>query len=159
MCLSLAAGGESISHPPLGPRREEATRRVFCEAPFVNDLGCRLTDLGSGWLESALDIVPRHCQHHGFIHAGVQATMADHTAGGAATTLLADGGAVLTAEFKINLLRPAKGTVLTCRAEVLKPGSGLVIAESEVFTWDGGTRSLVAKAMVTLAVVPRPDEA
>ena len=148
-----------MSHPPLGPRREEATRRVFCEAPFVNDLGCRLTDLGSGWLESALDIVPRHCQHHGFIHAGVQATMADHTAGGAATTLLADGGAVLTAEFKINLLRPAKGTMLTCRAEVLKPGSGLVIAESEVFTWDGGARSLVAKAMVTLAVVPRPDEA
>lgn len=146
-----------MSHPPLDPDRQTEVRRVFGEAAFINDVGYRLTGLGSGWLESALDIAPRHCQHHGFIHAGVQATMADHTAGSAATTLLAEGEAVLTAEFKINLLRPAKGALLTCRAEVLKPGRRLVVAESEVFTGEGSGRTLVSKAMVTLAVVPLPN--
>ncbi len=55
------------------------------------------------------------------VHAGVQATIADHTAGGAATTLIDKGQFVLTVEFKINLLRVTRGDSLLCRAQVLKP--------------------------------------
>jgi len=66
--------------------------------------------LGAGrWCESGMTILPRHLQHGGVVHAGVQATIADHTSGAAATTVLAQGQYVLTAEFKINLLRPAVG--------------------------------------------------
>ena len=79
--------------------------------------------------------------------------MADHTAGGAAASLLSVGQYPLTAEFKINLLRPASGTDLTCRASVLKSGKTLSVAESEVFSHRGGSEILVAKALVTLAVV------
>ena len=71
------------------------------------------------------------------MHAGVQATMADHTAGGAAATMIEPDHIVLTVEFKINLLRAAKGERLTCHSQVLKPGSRLIVVESEVLCGKG----------------------
>ncbi len=62
---------------------------------------------------------------------------------------------VLTVEFKINLLRPARGTSLFCRAEVLKPGRRLTIVESEVFAVQGDSRTLTAKGTFTLALLPK----
>ena len=96
---------------------------------------------------------PRHLQQDGFVHAGAQATMADHTAGGAAATLIERDHIILTAEFKINLLRPAKGDRLTCRSKVLKLGSRLIIVESEVQCEDQGTSKLVSKTTVSIAVI------
>lgn len=88
------------------------------------------------------------------MHAGVQATVADHTAGCAGLTLLAAEELILSVEFKINLLRPAQGSSLRCRAEVLKPGRTLVVAESSVYAGGPQEEVLTAKATVTLAVVP-----
>jgi acyl-coenzyme A thioesterase PaaI-like protein len=61
----------------------------------------------------------------------------------------------LTAEFKINLLRPASGQKLRCVSRVLKPGRNLVVAESEVFSDSDDSAVLSAKAMVTLAVISK----
>jgi uncharacterized protein (TIGR00369 family) len=132
----------------------EKTRTIFSRAAFVGDLGIRLQDLGEGWCESVLEVAPKHLQQDGYIHAGVQATIADHTAGGAAGTLAAEGDLVLSVEFKINFLRPALGERLRCRATVLRKGKTLTVAESEVFAERDGNRKLVSKAMVTLALVP-----
>ena len=139
------------------PNYKAAVREIFERAAFVNDVGIRLVDCGPGWCESALAVLPRHYQHHDFVHAGVQATIADHTAGAAATTLIRDTELVLSAEFKINLLNTARGEALRCRAEVLKAGRMLVVVESEVFAVSGEKERLVAKATVTLAVVARRD--
>jgi uncharacterized protein (TIGR00369 family) len=135
------------------PNYKAAVREIFERAAFVNDIGIRLADCGPGWCESVLAIAPRHYQHHDFVHAGVQATIADHTAGAAATTLIRDNELVLSAEFKINLLNTARGEALRCRAQVLKAGRLLVVVESEVFAMSGDSERLVAKATVTLAVV------
>lgn len=85
-------------------------------------------------------------------HGGpaVPVLMADHSAGTAAATLIQPGQYVLTVEFKINLLRPAKGERLRCRAEVLKPGKTLLVVESALFTG-----KLVSKATVTLAILDK----
>ena len=139
------------------PNYKAAVREIFERAAFVNDVGIRLAGCGPGWCESELDVVPRHYQHHDFVHAGVQATIADHTAGAAATTLIQDTELVLSAEFKINLLNTARGEGLRCRAEVLKAGRMLIVVESEVFAISGERKRLVAKATVTLAVVGKPD--
>jgi len=131
--------------------------RIFTSAPFIADLGIRLESAGSGMCTAVLPLERRHLQQDGYVHAGVQATIADHTAGAAAASLVKDGQYVLSAEFKINLLRPAKGERLVCRAKVLKAGSQLTVVESEVFCVAAGEERLVSKATVTLAVIsPRP---
>ena len=133
------------------PREE--LQRIFNAAPFVVNLGIRLMSLGSGICETELDVEPRHLQQNGFVHAGVQATMADHTAGGAAATMIEPDHIVLTVEFKTNLLQSAKGDRLTCRSKVLKPGSRLIVVESEVQCENEGTSTLVSKTTATMAVV------
>ena len=133
------------------PREE--LERIFNAAPFVMSLGIRLVRIDPGICETELDIEPRHLQQDGFVHAGVQATMADHTAGGAAATLIEPDHIVLTVEFKINLLRAAKGERLTCRSKVLKPGSRLIVVESEVLCENEGSSKLVSKTTASIAVV------
>jgi len=133
--------------------RREELERIFNAAPFVANLGIRLVSLGSGTCDTELVVEPWHLQQDGYVHAGVQATMADHTAGGAAATLIKPDHMILTAEFKINLLRAAKGERLTCRSKVLKPGSRLIVVESEVLCENEGTSKLVSKTTASIAVV------
>jgi uncharacterized protein (TIGR00369 family) len=140
---------------PQNPDYATVIRDIFGLAPFIQHLGIELVDVGPGWCETMLVTRPEHCQQDGFIHAGVQATLADHTAGAAAATLMPPGFIVLTAEFKINLLRPAQGERLRGRAEVLRAGKTLTIVESAVYAHANNQEKLVAKAMVTLAVVKK----
>lgn len=139
---------------PPNPAGAEIVAAIFGRAAFIRDLGIELVGHGPGWCETRLAVQPRHRQQDSFVHAGVLATMADHTAGAAAGTLAARGQLVLTVEFKINLLRPAIGDNVRCRSQLLKPGRNLSVAESEVFAQSAGTEKLVAKATVTLALVP-----
>jgi uncharacterized protein (TIGR00369 family) len=142
---------------PQNPNYRDQTRALFDEAPFIVDLGLALVDFGPGWCETAIAVAPKHLQQDGYVHAGVQATMADHSAGAAAGTLIRGNEMVLTAEFKIHLLRPAVGERLRCRATVLKPGKTLIVAESEVFAIHAGREKLVAKATVTLVPVAKGE--
>lgn len=132
----------------------EEIRRIFQNAPFISELGIDLASAGNGECETMLTIGSRHLQQDGFVHAGVQSTMADHTAGAAAGTLIGSGDIVLTAEFKINLLRPARGEHLLCRARVINPGRKLMVVESEVYCLADSTETLVSKLLGTMAVVP-----
>lgn len=132
------------------PRWEETVRRVFERATFVRDLGIEIASCAPGVCETTAAVVPRHAQQDGFVHAGVLATMADHTAGMAAGSLVGEGETILTFEMHVTFLRPARGDSLRCRGTVLKPGRTVTFAEAEVYC--GAT--LVAKASVTLAVVP-----
>lgn len=137
------------------PENLKTASSVFNEAPFIADVGIRLEGLGSGWCESVLDLEPRHLQHTGVVHAGVQATIADHTAGAAASTVVGPGEFVLSLEFKLNLLRPARGERLQCRADVVKAGSRFSYVESLVHAIQGENRILVSKAALTMAVLPK----
>jgi uncharacterized protein (TIGR00369 family) len=108
-----------------------------------------------GYFQSAVSIQDHHRQQDGFIHAGVMATMADHTAGYSAFTMVEENFQILTIEFKINFLRPAYGDALVCSSRVIREGSQIIIAESEVFDIRGEQEALAAKAMVTLMVVDK----
>lgn len=121
----------------------------------MSDIGIRLKDSGPGFCESILPISSRHLQHNKLINAGVQATIAGHTAGGAATTAIREDQSVLTVEFKINLLRPASGDSLHCKSQILKSGKMLIVVESQVHTGDSTNGDRVSKAIVTLAVVSK----
>jgi len=133
----------------------DITKAIFAQAPFINDLGIVLDRIEDGCVQTLLKVEPKHLQQDGYVHAGVQATMADHTAGGAGALVIDKDQTVLSIEFKINLLRPAKGPELVCRARVLRAGRTIIVAESEVFDRGEEGERLTAKATVTLAVVKK----
>ena len=138
----------------MEPAVLDEIQRIFRAARFVSDLGIELESVGDGECVTTLEIENRHLQQDGYVHAGVHATIADHTAGVAAATVPRDRRAVLSVEFKLNLLRAAKGKRLICRATVLKPGRQFSVVESEVYCDDGEAERLASKMTATMAYVP-----
>lgn len=138
---------------PRDPAYREAVQAIFSAAPFIADLGIALDEVEPGRCSSSLALAGRHLQQDGFVHAGVVATMADHTAGACAGSLKGPDEIVLTSSFTIHLLRPAVGERLLCRATVLRAGRTQTVVESEVLAIGAGSEKLVAKATVSLALV------
>jgi len=111
----------------------------------------------SGFFESSLEVRSMHKQQDGFVHAGVIATMADHTAGYSAYTTVSDEYRILTIEFKINYFKPAIGDRLRCISRVINGGRKIVVSESEVFSIKKQEEKMISKATVTLMAVPVKD--
>ena len=130
----------------------DTLHKLFHSAPFMADLGVEPTAVAEGKVSAAIVLQPKHLQHTGVVHAGVLASLADHSMGAAAQTMAPDGHWVLTAEFKVNLLRGAKGEKLVCEAWVLKPGKQIMFTEAEVYAVSGNERQLVVKASGTMAL-------
>jgi uncharacterized protein (TIGR00369 family) len=126
---------------------------IFESAKFVRSLGIELVLTGRGWCETRLAAQPSHQQQHGFVHAGVIMTLADHTCGGAAASTVDEDKDVITVETKTSFLRPAASPELTCRGQVLRAGKNLIFVEAEVRGQRNGEPVLVAKASSTLAVI------
>ena len=132
-------------------QRRETRRQASIVLGKARNVGIALADCGPGWCESTLAVTPRHLQHGGIVHAGVQATMADHTAGAAATTILEAGQHVVTAEFKINYLRPARDADrLLAVATVVGSGRTQAVCRCDIFLERGGERKLCAAAQGTI---------
>src|ERR1700686_201504 len=129
--------------------------RIFQDAKFIDFLGIELTGFGAGWCETKVAIAPTLQQQHGFVHAGVLMTIADHTCGGAAASVVPEEKDVITVENKTSFLRPASGSALICRSQVLRAGKNLIFVEAEVAVERNGERLAVAKTSSTLAVIPR----
>src|ERR1700739_4949065 len=133
----------------------DRVREIFYLANFIRDLDIRLDKVSEGTCETSLVVQQRLLQQHGFIHGGVIATMADHTAGGAARSVSGEKD-VLTVEFKINYLRPAIGDRLRCTASVLRGGKSVIVAEALVYADNAGKETLVAKLIETLFLADDP---
>ncbi len=104
--------------------------------------GFEVDQVAYGQFEASLKIGPDHRQQDGFVHAGVIATMADHTAGYAAYTTVSEEFRILTIEFKINYFRPATGEAVVCRSRVISNGKKIIVSESEVFSTPGAESNL-----------------
>lgn len=138
---------------PRNPDWRRAVEADFEAAAFVKHLGITPSRIEPGLIEAHLDVRPEHGQQAGTVHAGVQATLADHCAGGAAGTLLAADEGIVSVEFKLHLLRPAVGPRLYCTARVLKPGRRFTVVEATVHT--GDPTKPTAHLLGTMASVPR----
>lgn len=134
------------------PERLACLIRDYAQG-FIADLGIEAVHYERGYLESRLIVRSRHRQQDRYIHAGVLATMADHTAGYAAFSLVPDEFRILTIEFKINFFRPAYGQSLVCRSRILREGGQVLVGESEVYDLRDDQEVLAAKAMVTMMAV------
>ncbi|MFX1489853.1 MAG: PaaI family thioesterase [Promethearchaeota archaeon] len=107
-----------------------------------------------GVFESLLTVHPEHKQQDGFIHAGVIATIADHTTGYSAYTIVPENLRILTIEFRINYFKLAQGNEIICKSRVINPGKKIIVSESEIFVKSDIEEKMVSKALVTLIAVP-----
>jgi len=138
----------------INEKRAEFLKNDY-ERGFISFCKFKAEQAQWGIFKSSVKIQEEHRQQDGFIHAGVMATMADHTAGYSAFTTVPENMQILTIEFKINFLRPAFGEELVCNSRVIREGRQIIVSESEVMDIRDGEQIPVAKAMVTLMAVPR----
>lgn len=120
---------------------------------FIKFCGFQASKIEKGLFESTLKIGENHKTQDNFIHAGVIATMSDHTAGYAAYTLVSDDMRILTIEFKINFLKPAYGHALKCKSEVISQGKQIIVAQSTVFDVRDTYEKMVSKSTITLMAI------
>lgn len=113
-------------------------------------LGAKLTRVKKGFCEIQVPYNAQLTQQHEYFHAGVIGTIADTAGGYAAYSVMDANTNVLTVEFKLNLLSPAKGEKLIARSTVIKAGKTLTVCNSNVFIKTGKKEKLCATATITL---------
>lgn len=152
-----------MAFPPKDPHFADRVRASFSRQRVMQTLGVEITRLAAGEIELVMPYGAAFTQQHGFIHAGIVATVLDSACGYAAYSLMPADAAVLTVEFKTNLLAPAKGERFAFRAHVVKPGRTLTVCDGRAFALESGAQAgtqerLVATMNGTLmALFDRPN--
>lgn len=142
---------------PADPDFEARVRASFERQAVMKTMGIEIARIGPGEVDLAMPHDPALTQQHGFLHAGVVATALDSACGYAAFSLMPPEAAVLTVEFKVNLLAPARGDRFLFRARVLKPGRTITVCEGQGFALSDGKERLIATMTATvMAVFDRP---
>lgn len=136
---------------PSNPHFAADIKSSFAKQSIMSLIGAELALAEPGIVEIILPYRANLGQQDGFLHAGIVTTIADSAAGYAAYSLMPAGSAVLSVEFKVNLLRPARGKSFLARAEVIKPGKTLTVVRADVFgISEAGDRDLVATLLGTM---------
>jgi uncharacterized protein (TIGR00369 family) len=132
------------------PDFEQRTRESFARQGAMAHIGAALEKVQAGRVEISLAFRDELTQQHGFFHAGMLSAIADTAGGFAAFTLFPADAAVLTVEFKINLLAAADGDRLHAVGEVIRSGRTLTVCRLDVFVDKRGERTHCATGLQTL---------
>lgn len=127
----------------------EVARAVLRAQPFSTLLNAQISSFEPTLVELRIPITDQIKQQNGFVHGGVISYAADNAltfAGGAAL-----GPSVVTSEYKINYIRPARGEELVARASVVHAGKSHAVCQCQVFAVSGGEEVLCAVAQGTIA--------
>jgi uncharacterized protein (TIGR00369 family) len=151
----------SHAHPHFTPANPDYAARVrasFAAQGAMATIGAELVAVEPGYCAIAVVPHPAIAQQHGHVHGGIVAAIADSAGGYAAFTLFPANASVLSVEFKLNLLAPARGDRIVAEGSVVKPGRTLAIARVDVHAEHGGHRALIAIMQQTLMVMHgKPD--
>jgi len=129
----------------------EEIKQSFAKQTIMELIGAQLTRVEPGIIEIALPYRADLAQQHGYLHAGIVTTIADSACGYAAYSLMPANSEVLSVEFKVNLLLPAKGEMFLASAEVVKSGKTLTVVRADVFSLgQEGERTLIATMLGTM---------
>ncbi|HUX33808.1 MAG TPA: PaaI family thioesterase [Gemmatimonadaceae bacterium] len=122
---------------PRDPDFASRVRESFDRQRFMATLGASLQTVTPGEVTIALPFSDALTQQHGFLHAGAVAAVVDSACGYAALTLMPPGAAVLSVEFKLNLLAPAAGRRFVAVGRVRKAGRTVSVCEGELHAFAG----------------------
>ena len=145
-----------MDQPEFSPKDEGYAARErdsFALQGAMATIGASLEDIAPGRVVIALDWAAGLTQQHGFLHAGMVATALDSACGYAGFTLMPSGTGILTIEYKINLLAPAKGQRFRMVGQVIKPGRTVTVTEGRAYAVNEGREKLIATMGATLMAI------
>ena len=140
---------------PQDTNFEARVRESFARQRVMETIGARLLGVAPGEVEIALGYREDLTQQHGYLHAGVVAAVVDSACGYAALSLTPEGAEVLSIEFKLNLLSPARGESFVARARVKRAGRNVTVCTGDLYAVEGGSEKAVATMLATMMTVTR----
>jgi uncharacterized protein (TIGR00369 family) len=138
---------------PKDPAFAARVRASFARQKAMDLIGARLTVVEPGYTEITLPYRPELTQQKAYVHGGILGMIADSACGYAAYSLMPATSSLVTVEYKINILAPARGD-LVARGQVIRPGRTLTVARGEIFTADGTHVASMQQTLMMLADTP-----
>src|SRR5688572_20555431 len=120
-------------------------------------IGASLKSVAPGQVEISLPYRDELTQQKGFVHGGILGMIADTACGYAAFSLMPAGGSLVTVEYKMNILTPARGS-LVAHGSVVRPGRTLTVARAEVYAEDGKHVATMQQTLMALPDTPDTRE-
>lgn len=132
---------------------EQRVRDSFDRQIVMKTLGMSLERVAPGEVDISFSHRDTLTQQHGFLHAGIVTTALDSACGYAAFSLMSEDAAVLSIEFKTNMLRPAQGKRFVARGRVVKAGRNVTFCEASAFALEEQGETLIATMQGTMMSV------
>ena len=142
-----------MAEKPRDPEFDSRVRASFGRQAAMTMMGATLARVDPGEVAIDLAFRPDLTQQHGFLHAGITTSVMDTACGYAALSLMDPGTAVLSIEFKVNLLAPARGDRFQATGRVIRSGRTVTIVAGEFHVVDSGEKTLVAVMTATMMTV------
>jgi len=147
----------SVAFDPRDPDFRSRVQASFARQQIMTTLHAELIELEPGKVSIRMPFNQAMTQQHGYLHAGIIGTIADSACGYAAFSLMPAGAAVLSVEYKLNLLAPAEGQEFIATGQVLKPGRTLTVCDGEVIALSNNQQSRIASMTATMMTVTGRD--
>jgi uncharacterized protein (TIGR00369 family) len=142
---------------PADPHFAARIRESFARQKAMALIGAKLVRVAPGATEIALAFREDLTQQKGYVHGGIIGMIADSACGYAAYSLMPADGSLVTVEYKINILAPARGS-LVARGEVVKAGRSLTVARAEVHDEAGAHVATMQQTLMMLPDTPDTPE-
>jgi uncharacterized protein (TIGR00369 family) len=140
---------ETTSLQPANPAFEDVIRASFARQGLMRSLGAQLRSVLPGRVIIELPMGDAISQQQGMFHGGAMGAIGDSAGGYASLSLMPAGAEVVTVEYKINFVRPAKGELLRAEGQVLRAGKSVTVARVDIAAIDAGKATVVALIQAT----------
>lgn len=141
---------------PMDPQFETRVRRSFARQTLMATIGATLTQVSPGDVQIEMPFRSDLSQQHGYTHAGIVTAIVDSACGYAALSLTPAGTEVLTVEYKVNFLAPARGARLVAQGRVRRSGRTISVCSGDVVAVDGAHTTLIATMLTTMIARREP---
>lgn len=140
---------------PIDPNYAARVRSSFEKQNVMKTIGAVLTGVAPGEVVIELSYDASLTQQHGYLHAGIATTVVDSACGYAAYTLMAPDSEVLTIEYKVNFMAPARGERFKGIGKVLRSGKTITVCSGDVVAVEDGKEKVVATMLATMISVAK----
>ncbi|XAL98429.1 PaaI family thioesterase [Phycisphaeraceae bacterium D3-23] len=147
-------------HTDLQPANPDYVQRVediIERQPLMHAMQLELVEARPGDITLRVKHRDDLRQHHGYLHGGITALLADEACGLAGLSLVGAQQSVVTTDLHLSYLRPGVGIAYESRATIVRPGKRLSACRCDLHAVaDDGSRKLFAIAQGSLMTLDHP---